>query len=76
MTDQRPAARVATLVQRLDAFEKQLIEQALRDNDNEGDKDEAAKSLGLSVTTLELKVERLNFEDGARQRSPGARAEW
>jgi len=73
MTDHRRAARVATLVQRLDAFEKQLIEEALRDNF--GDREATAKSLGLSMATLALKTERLDIDDGARQHAPGPRRE-
>ncbi|MCR9162634.1 MAG: sigma-54-dependent transcriptional regulator [Nannocystaceae bacterium] len=51
-----PALAGATLKERMDAFEKQLLEQALADA--EGNRTEAAKALGIGRATLHDKLRK------------------
>lgn len=50
---------VLTLPQYLELIEKEQIEMAL--HDSEGDKDSAAKKLGINRTTLHEKIRRLQI---------------
>jgi hypothetical protein len=59
MTDKRPAARAATFYERVDAFERQLLVDALEQAYGDERK---ARAIGLSLTTLELKLERLDVD--------------
>jgi len=53
----RPAGGGRTLADVVDAAERQAIEAALRDQD--GSREKAAESLGISATTLWRKMTRL-----------------
>jgi two-component system response regulator HydG len=59
VTPPRPATSGKTLADVVDSAERQAIESALRDN--EGSREKAAESLGISATTLWRKMTRLGI---------------
>ena len=73
MTHNTRAGQTRTFYERLDQFERQMLQEALEQAF--GNELEAARALGLSLTTLQLKLERLEV-DCRKLRAPGPRAEW
>ena len=75
MTDKGRSARAPTYFELMDAYERQLLKQALEQAF--GNELEAAQSLRLSAHTFELKCDRLDIDRRKhRLPSPTARAEW
>ena len=57
ITEQQTPLQIATFYEKLDAFERDLLQRAL--DAARGGQRKAAHSLGLSVAGFELKAERL-----------------
>lgn len=69
----RRSTRPATFYDLMDAYERQVLTQAL--SDHGGDLDGAAGTLGLSVHAFAMKAERLLLLLRP-PRAPGPGAEW
>jgi len=69
---ERTPARIARWAP-MDAFERQLLEEAI--DIARGDRARAARSIGLSLNAFELKAERLGIGSRRRRRRRGASGE-
>ena len=71
-TMEQEAMSISKYYAQVDAFERELLQQAL--DDARGDRAKAARAIGLSLVTFELKSERLGI--GCRLVTPPPRGEW